>query len=50
MTGLENTGEAKAKELAKELVDKWVRNVYVSYDQSNKKMFEKYDVEQVSKI
>ena len=47
VTGLENTGEAKALEIAKQLVKKWIKNVYVSYEQSQKKMFEKYDVEQV---
>ena len=48
VTGLENTGDAKALEVAKDLVSKWVQNVYVSYEQSGQKMFEKYDVEQVS--
>ena len=47
VTGLENTGEAKGKELAKELAQKWIKNVYVSYVQSGEKMFEKYDVVQV---
>ena len=45
VTGLENTGDAQ--ELAKELATKWIENVYVSYIQSKRKMFEKYDVEQV---
>ena len=49
VTGLENTGDAKALDIAKKLVEKWLRNVYVSYVQSEKKMFEKYDVEEVRK-
>ena len=48
MTGLENTGVPKGQKLARDLVDKWVKNVYVSYVQSKNKMFEKYDVEQAS--
>ena len=47
VTGLKNTKDPKADRLALELVHKWVKNVYVSYVQSGKKMFEKYDVEQV---
>jgi len=47
VTGLENTGDAKALDIAKKLVEKWLRNVYVSYVQSEKKMFEKYDVEEI---
>jgi hypothetical protein len=48
VTGLEKTGDEDAQALALELVEKWVRNTYVSYEQSDKKMFEKYDVEQVT--
>ena len=44
---MENTLDPKAKKLAFGLVDKWLQNVYVSYVQSGRKMFEKYDVEQV---
>ncbi len=47
VTGLENSGESDGQALALELVKKWVKNTYVSYVQSDKKMFEKYDVEQV---
>ena len=47
ITGLENTKHPMAIELAKDLAKKWMENVYVSYVQSKKKMFEKYDVEQV---
>lgn len=47
VTGLENTLDPKAKKLAFGLVDKWLQNVYVSYVQSGRKMFEKYDVEQI---
>ena len=48
VTGLENTKETEGEELAKKLVQKWVKNNYVAYKQSNGKMFEKYDAEQVS--
>ena len=48
VTGLENANTTKAKELAHDLVDNWVMNVYASYVQSGEKMFEKYDVEEVS--
>ena len=48
MTGLENTNDDAAKKLALDLVQKWVKNNYVAYVQSKGKMFEKYDVEQVS--
>ena len=47
MTGLENTEEPKAIEIAKNLVHKWLYNVYESYDDSGQKMFEKYDVQRV---
>ena len=47
VTGLDSSGQPKAQELAKGLADKWMKNVYASYVQSGKKMFEKYDVEQV---
>ena len=48
MTGLENTKETEGQELAKNLVQKWVKNAYVAFRQSNGKIFEKYDVEQVN--
>ena len=48
VTGLENVKSDKSKELARDFVAKWLKNVYASYIQSGKKMFEKYDVEQVS--
>ena len=47
VTGLENTEEPKAIEIAKNLVHKWLYNVYESYDDSGQKMFEKYDVQRV---
>ncbi len=47
MTGLENTGLPDGHALALELVEKWIRNNYVSYQQSGKKMFEKFDVQRV---
>ena len=47
VTGLENTEEPKAIEIAKNLVHKWLFNVYESYDDSGQKMFEKYDVQRV---
>ena len=47
ITGLHNSGQDRAQKLAKGLAEKWMMNVYVSYVQSGKKMFEKYDVEQV---
>ena len=47
VTGLENVKSDKSKELARDFVSKWLKNVYASYIQSGKKMFEKYDVEQV---
>ena len=47
VTGLENVKSDKSKELARDFVAKWLKNVYASYIQSGKKMFEKYDVEQV---
>ena len=47
MTGLENANEEDGKKLALDLVQKWVKNNYVTYVQSKGKMFEKYDVEQV---
>lgn len=47
VTGLENVQDSRAKELARDLVDNWVKNVYASYVQSGQKMFEKYDVEQI---
>ena len=48
VTGLENTKETEGQELAKNLVQKWVKNAYVAFRQSNGKIFEKYDVEQVN--
>ena len=48
ITGLTNTGDPVAEELALELAQKWVRNNWVAYMQTNKTIFEKYDVEQVS--
>ena len=47
VTGLENVKSDKSRNLARVLVEKWLKNVYASYIQSGKKMFEKYDVEQV---
>merc|ERR1712029_739425 len=47
VTGLDNSGQPKAQELARELADKWMKNVYASYVQSGEKMFEKYDVEEI---
>jgi len=47
VTGLENTEEPKAIEIAKNLVHKWLYNVYESYDDSGQKMFEKYDVQRI---
>ena len=47
VTGLENVKSDKSRELARKIVNKWMKNVYASYIQSGKKMFEKYDVEQV---
>ena len=47
VTGLENTKDDAAKKLALDLVQKWVKNNYVTFVQSKGKMFEKYDVEQV---
>jgi len=44
VTGLENTRNIKAIDIAKSLVDKWLKNVYKSYEDSGQKMFEKYDV------
>jgi neutral trehalase len=48
VSGLENTKETEGEQLAVDLVQKWVKNNYVAYLQSKGKMFEKYDVEQVS--
>ena len=47
VTGLKHLNEEKTNKIAYDLVEKWTRNVYVSYVQSGNKMFEKYDVEQV---
>jgi len=47
VTGLENVKSDKSRNLARVLVEKWLKNVYASYIQSGKKMFEKYDVEQI---
>eukprot|EP00095_Tigriopus_kingsejongensis_P003748 maker-scaffold911_size81771-snap-gene-0.16 protein:Tk03748 transcript:maker-scaffold911_size81771-snap-gene-0.16-mRNA-1 annotation:"hypothetical protein DAPPUDRAFT_314347" len=47
VTGLENTGNKEASDLALELVRRWVKNIFVSYQQSNFSMFEKYDVDQI---
>ena len=47
ITGLENTGNEEAADLAFELTQKWIRNVWVSYEQSDYSIFEKYDVLQV---
>ena len=50
VTGLEHLNDAKTNKIAFNLVEKWTRNVYVSYVQSGNKMFEKYDVEQVGNM
>ena len=50
VTGLEHLNDAKTNKIAFDLVEKWTRNVYVSYVQSGNKMFEKYDVEQVGNM
>ena len=44
VTGLENTENAKAIKIAEKLVDRWLKNIYKSYEDSGQKMFEKYDV------
>lgn len=49
ISGLSNTGDPEAAELAFDLAQKWVRNNWLTYTQTNKTMFEKYDVEQVIK-
>ena len=46
-TGLENTKETEGEQLALDLVQRWVKNNYVAYQQSKGKMFEKYDAETV---
>eukprot|EP00094_Tigriopus_californicus_P007335 TCALIF_07059-PB protein Name:"Similar to Trehalase (Apis mellifera)" AED:0.31 eAED:0.31 QI:0/0.7/0.81/0.81/0.8/0.81/11/303/598 len=47
VTALENTGDHEATEIAGNLVKRWVKNIFVSYEQSSNDMFEKYDVEQI---
>ena len=46
-TGLENTKETEGEQLALDLVQRWVKNNYVAYQQSKGNMFEKYDAETV---
>jgi Fe-S cluster biogenesis protein NfuA len=48
VTGLENSGDPEAAEMALELVRKWVKNNYESYVQSDHGIFEKYNVSQVN--
>ena len=47
ITGLDNTGDPEASEMALELARRWIMNNYVAYNQSGSKIFEKYNVEQI---
>lgn len=47
VTGLEQSEDPEAKDLALEVVRRWVKNNWVSYVQSGEYIFEKYDVSQV---
>ena len=46
-TGRLLTKETEGEQLALDLVQRWVKNNYVAYQQSKGKMFEKYDAETV---
>ena len=53
VTGLEKSGYPPAKELALNIVKRWVKNGYLAYKDTKEKsgkpiFFEKYDVENVS--
>ena len=53
MTGLEKSGYPPAKELALNIVKRWVKNGYLAYKETKEKsgkpiFFEKYDVDNVS--
>ena len=52
MTGLEKSGYEPAKELALNIVKRWVKNGYIAYEDTKKEtghpiFFEKYDVDKV---
>jgi hypothetical protein len=53
VTGLEKSGYEPAKELALNIVKRWVKNGYIAYEDTKKEtghpiFFEKYDVDKVN--